>query len=423
VFPRRWKRPGPIAAIVVAVLATSVAAAQTQLTTVPDRQKAELVVYGTYNLAFVKEQRSITLRKGINPLQFGWSGTQLDPSSVRLRATEHPDMIRVRAAIYPPNLDNVVQWEVESELEAVEPMEVSYYIRGLDWNNGYLVWANAHETELSIEGTFALTNASGEDFENASVRLVSGVLQTVPEERVFANGRSDREEIRAGFAGRRMQSAKASADAAAPVVMPPVAMSELFVYDLAPGTVVPNGWTKRVPSVTKPAIPLTVVRRFDGNSVRKLYVFVADEKAGFEKEPLPAGPVRVFRAETDGKQAYVGWTTTELITLGKRVEWDMGADVDVTVKRVRADVRRLGHVFNENGDVAKFDTDETIRLECANRTGSVVTLEIPQSFADRWEILEADADYTRIDANTVKFTIPLKPSESRVVTYRVRHRG
>jgi len=410
--------------VVVFLVVSSMASAQTSLTTVPDRQKAELVIYGTYRLAFVKEERSITLRKGLNPLQFGWSGTQLDPSSVRLRAIAHPDAIRIRAAIYPANLPNVVQWEVESDLETVEPMEVSYYIRGLDWSNSYLAWANAEETELRIEGTFTLVNASGEDFANATVRLVSGVLHTVPEEPVFANGMVERQADRLQ-ARRHVEEAKVAAAFAppAPLVLPPVAMSEMFVFDLAPGTVVPNGWTKRLPSVVKPAIPLKVVHRFDGGSVHKLYTFTADEKGGFEKEPLPPGPVRLFRAEADGRQTYIGQTESERIALGKRVEWDMGTDVDVTVRRVQAEMRRRGFVFNENGDVAKFDTDETVRLECANRSSAAVTLEIPQSFGDRWEMLEADAPYERVDANTVQFTIPLKASESRTITYRVRHRG
>lgn len=405
--------------------ASGVAVAQTQLTTVPNREKAELVIYGTYNLAFVKEKRPITLRKGINPIQFGWSGTQLDPSSVRLRAIEHPEAVRVRTAIYPPHLPNVVRWEVESDREEAEPMEVSYYLRGLDWNNRYTAWSNADETELSIEGTFALTNSSGEDFENATVRLVSGVLHTVPEEPVFADRMLvEQERQRADrSATRRMENAKFAQAAQAPLVIPPVAVSELFAYDLAPGIVVPDGWTKHLPSLSKKAIPLKVIWRFDGNVVRKFYTFIADEKAGFQKEPLPAGPVRLFRRYRDGKLFYLGQTHTELIALGKRVEWDLGVEKDVTVERVQADVRRGGFLFNENGDLVRFHTDETIRLECANRTGSAVMLEIPQSFGEQWEILDADAEYERTDAFTIKFTISLKPSESRVITYRVRHRG
>lgn len=415
----RWRLGAAVA------LASGVAVAQTQLTTVPNREQAELVVYGTYNLAFVKEKRPITLRKGINPIQFGWSGTQLDPSSVRLRAIEHPEAVRVRTAIYPPNLPNVVRWEVESDREGVEPMEVSYYLRGLNWNHRYIAWVNSDETEFSIEGTFALTNSSGEDFENATVRLVSGVLHTVPEEPVFADGRLAEQQRQRADRGeaRRLETAKFAQAAQAPVVMPPVAVSELFAYDLAPGIVVPDGWTKHLPSMSKAAIPLKVVWRFDGDVVRKLYTFAADEKAGFEKEPLPAGPVRLFRRHRDGKPSYVGQIHTDLIALGKRVEWDLGVEGDVTVKRVQADVRRGGFLFNENGDVVKFHTDETVRLECVNRTNSPVTLEIPQSFGGQWEILDADAEYERIDAFTIRFTISLKPSESREVTYRVRHRG
>ena len=54
-----WNRPGE---------------AQVQLVTAPGRDAVELTIYESEDLTYAKETRNITLRKGVNLIQFSWAG-------------------------------------------------------------------------------------------------------------------------------------------------------------------------------------------------------------------------------------------------------------------------------------------------------------------------------------------------------------
>ena len=61
------------------------------LSTVPARQSVQLTIYNSEDLTLVRETRVVTFKKGVNPLQFSWANTLIDPTSCR---TEVPDLAR-----------------------------------------------------------------------------------------------------------------------------------------------------------------------------------------------------------------------------------------------------------------------------------------------------------------------------------------
>src|ERR1043165_6095066 len=55
------------------------------LSTVPKRDTVSLTIYNSEDLTLVRETRTVTFKKGINPLQFSWANTLIDPTSVEIR--------------------------------------------------------------------------------------------------------------------------------------------------------------------------------------------------------------------------------------------------------------------------------------------------------------------------------------------------
>ena len=49
----------------------------------------QLTIYNAEDLTLVRETRRITFRRGMNPLQFSWANTLIDPTSVDLRFASH----------------------------------------------------------------------------------------------------------------------------------------------------------------------------------------------------------------------------------------------------------------------------------------------------------------------------------------------
>ncbi|MCM8815616.1 MAG: hypothetical protein NC931_06530, partial [Candidatus Omnitrophica bacterium] len=54
------------------------------LVTLPDREKVQLTIYNSADLTFVRENRTLTMKKGENKLQFSWANTLIDPTSLEL---------------------------------------------------------------------------------------------------------------------------------------------------------------------------------------------------------------------------------------------------------------------------------------------------------------------------------------------------
>src|SRR5207244_9901908 len=55
------------------------------------RDSVQLTIYNSADLTLVKETRFLTLRKGLNKLEFSWANTLIDPTSVEFRALTHAE--------------------------------------------------------------------------------------------------------------------------------------------------------------------------------------------------------------------------------------------------------------------------------------------------------------------------------------------
>jgi len=171
--------PRLIHVILPALVATSFAFADVDLTTLPERQECHLVIYSAVNLTVVRDRRLIPLAKGPSSIEFTWADTMITRDSVRLRAVDRPDQVRILQATYPPNRTNTLLWDVLAERAGDYLTEASYFTHGLFWRPQYRIVANDDESKLRIVAAFEIENHSGEDYENAQLQLVSGDVKYV----------------------------------------------------------------------------------------------------------------------------------------------------------------------------------------------------------------------------------------------------
>src|SRR5512147_2244279 len=87
--------------VLAATLALPVAARNVDLATVPPRESVQLTIYNSEDLTLVRETRSLTLKKGLNRIQYSWANTLIDPTSVEIRPLEREDQIEVLDTSYP----------------------------------------------------------------------------------------------------------------------------------------------------------------------------------------------------------------------------------------------------------------------------------------------------------------------------------
>ena len=159
--------------------ATPAFASNVDLSTVPKRDSVQLTIYNSEDLTLVRETRTVTFKKGVNPLQFSWANTLVDPTSVELTFLTGADKLDVLDTTYPHDKPQMLYWNVQSEIDGEATIQITYFTSGITWSADYLLIADKDEKQLSFDGFVRVFNKSGEEYEDAQVRLVVGTINLV----------------------------------------------------------------------------------------------------------------------------------------------------------------------------------------------------------------------------------------------------
>jgi hypothetical protein len=112
-------------------------------------------------------------------MQFSWANTLIDPTSLEMRPRAEAGRIDVFDLSYPPRTDHLGVWQIQSGLAGKVPMQITYLTSGLSWRPFYIGTLTEDETFLDLRGYVRVSNASGEDYENAQVRLIVGQVNLI----------------------------------------------------------------------------------------------------------------------------------------------------------------------------------------------------------------------------------------------------
>jgi len=427
----------PTFALLSVCIAVATSHARLNVVTLPNRDTVQLTIYNSADLTLVKETRHLTFKKGINKLEFSWANTLIDPTSVEFRALTHADEVEVMDVSFPPRVANTLEWRINSEFAGEIVAEIRYFTSGISWSADYVCEANRNETMMDFSGAVRVTNNSGEDYENAQVRLVVGVIRLVQEIADLA---------RAGKPGMPTTTALRDAAglpaAAAPRVLAFGAMmeadklaenrpreivkegvSEYFMYTVEGRDTIPTGWSKRLPSFKAEKVPLVSYYKYEkerwGDQVIRFYQFTNSVANKLGKEPLPNGDAKAFRFVSDDQlYAFVGRTAVKYIPINEFVELELGRDLEVMVKPTLMDWQKTDVQFDNRGSITGWTIKETWEVEVQNSKDIPVVLDIRRNFAGDWTLTSAQK-YENVDNMKVKFVLPLAARAKQKFTYDV----
>jgi hypothetical protein len=420
------------------LLMAAPAAARVSVVTLPGRDTVQLTIYNSADLTLVKETRVLTFRKGLNRLEFSWANTLIDPTSVEFRAASHADAVEVLDVRFPPRVANTLEWRVQSEVAGEVQVEIRYFTSGLTWAADYVAEATRDEKAMTLAGAVRVTNRSGEDYENAQVRLVVGVVRLVEEITKLARKDTDKNRALRVQLGTEVAvlaptgqlfgafDALEKTEAARPKEIVKEGVSEYFLYTVGGRDTIPNGWSKRLPSFKTANVPITSYYKFEqerwGQAVMRYYRFTNAEPSRLGQEPLPDGEVKAFRVVTaDSLYAFVGRTAVKYIPVNETVEMELGQDLEVMVKPTLMNWEKTQVQFDGNGAVKGWTVKETWQVEAQNSKEIEVVLDVRRSFSGDWT-LQTEATYEKVDATKVKFVRPLRAREKQTFTYEVTTR-
>jgi hypothetical protein len=415
------------------------APARISLVTLPGRDTVQLTIYNSADLTLVKETRVLTFRKGLNKLEFSWANTLIDPTSVEFRALTHADQVDVLDVSFPPRVANTLEWRIRSEFAGEAQVEIRYFTSGITWSADYVAEAERSEAAMRLSGNVRVTNKSGEDYDNTQVRLVVGVIRLVENIAQLAQGGKPGAQppptaVAAPAAAvpeaRRMaRSMMLAADRLEVEKTKEVVKEELgeyFLYTVEGRDTIPDGWSKRLPSFATDGVPITSYYKFEkerwGDEVMRYYRFTNSTPSKLGKEPLPDGSVTAFRlASQDRLYDFVGRTSVKYIPIKDSVDLELGADQEVLVKPKMINWEKTNIAFDQQGNVKGWTTKEIWEFEVQNSKQIDVVLDIRRNFGGDWS-MTTGAKYEKVDANKVKFLVPLKSREKQTFTYELTTR-
>src|SRR5260370_15033571 len=268
-----------VGVVLPAVALSTALARNVDLSTVPKRDSVQLTIYNSEDLTLVRETRTVTFKKGVNPLQFSWANTLIDPTSVELKFLTNADRLDVLDTTYPHDKPQMLFWNVQSEIDGEAAIEITYFTSGITWSADYLLIADKDEKQLSFDGFVRVFNNSGEEYEDAQVRLVVGTINLVekiaqlaklPAAELDKLENAQKEELRQHAARELMELPVAAfgAPAGAAAKMPAEkqiikeGLSEYFIYTIEGTETIKNGWSKRMRSLEGRTVPLKIQYRY-----------------------------------------------------------------------------------------------------------------------------------------------------------------
>jgi hypothetical protein len=417
--------------------------AKVDLVTLPQRDSVQLTIYNSADLTLVKETRLLTLKSGINELQFSWANTLIDPTSIEMVPLDHVKEITVFELTYPPRAQNVGKWRIESAISGQVPVEITYLTSGFSWRAFYIGTLSTDESTVQLKGYVRVTNGSGEDYENAQTRLIVGRVNLIDEiaalaQRQYPYGspiaatapRPEADDI-----SRRVKKAFEMADERAVGFAPPAApkeitkeaLSEYFLYTIEGRETIPDGWSKRLPSFDVDQIPVRNLYKFDENrfgaSPERFLLFKNDKEHNLGQTPIPEGEVKVFRIIDDQNHlSFEGTSTMKYIPVGQSVELDLGGVNDIPVETTLMKYGTDNYLFFKNGDIRSWDETHDVRVEVRNARSVSAAVEVYRKiFEQAWELEpggEFDS-YEKVDKNTVKFVLNLEPQSRKAFDYKL----
>ena len=432
-------------------------AGNVDLSTVPKRNTLQLTIYNSEDLTLVRETRAVTFKKGVNPLEFSWANTLIDPSSVELKFLTHADKLDVLDTTFPHDKPHLLYWNVQSDIDGEATIQITYFTSGITWSADYVCIANKDETDMGLEGFVRVTNNSGEDYEDAQVRLVVGninlvekiaQLAQIPMAEVAKLAVETRDRFKMD-AARSVMSAPmggrggVTADTPAPKEIVKEGLSEYFIYTIEGTETISNGWSKRMRSFDGQTVPFKIQYRYRpqeyGDQLVRMYLLTNNKESKLGTTPLPDGVVRLFRENGRDGLSYLTQQPVKYIPIGDKIELNLGPNPEVIFELIKPratreniwvqlnganQYRQVGGndaVRVENTSVAGWDEHTVFDQRIRNYTNKPIDVEVRRMYPGH-VVFRSVLEPTLHDFQTVQFQKRVPAGEKADLMYELVER-
>jgi hypothetical protein len=300
-------------------------------------------------------------------------------------------------------------WTINNTGAENHTVEASYLTQGIGWRADYVVVVNQNDTKADLNGWVTINNNSGTAYRNAELKLVAGDVSRVREAQEFA--KTDR-MIQAAPAAPQPQFQEQ-------------AFFEYHLYSLQRPTTMKNNETKQINllsaanfNVRKDLVLNGQPFYFQGYNnpgepiKEKVGVFIEfkNSKENNLGQPLPAGIVRVYKADQTGAQQFIGENRIDHTPKDESVRVKLGDAFDVVAERKQTDYKTI----------ARRVFEYAYEIKIRNHKEEAVTVIVNEPIGGDWEMVNSTFPAEKTAAFAARFNVPVAKDGEAVLSYRVR---
>jgi len=445
----------------------------------------EVTVYNN-NLSLVKEKRRLELKSGVNRVEYTNVAALIDPTSVMFEDTKNKDtavleqnyeydlvssqkllekfldkeitatekegstytgtllsndggvvlrlndgkvitLSGVSKVEFPDSAGLLTKptlvWQVYSPTSGKRDVLTSYLTGGMSWKANYIVKTSADDTKADIQAWVSVDNNAGTTYEGAKLKLVAGEIHRVVEpEKIYEDVILENvmySQPKSGFVEETL--------------------FEYHLYTLERPATLKNKQVKQISLLSADSVSVEKELVFEiskNNNVQVVLNLNNSKEKGLGM-PLPAGVVRVYKADSEGQLQFLGEDSIDHTPKGEKVTVVVGSAFDVTGKRTQTDYKKVGSdIWKESYDFdAKGTRTQTnyrkvgsdiwrgsYEIELKNHKSEAQKVKILEHFYGNWEITESSDTYQKVDAFTAEWEVTVPANGLKKVSY-IMERG
>jgi hypothetical protein len=315
----------------------------------------------------------------------------------------------------------VLNWKLACTKGGKHETELSYITSQVNWQADYVAVANKDDTNVDLSGWVTLENHAGCPFQNAGLQLMAGDVRRIQPQ-----------EPRGEYMYAGMAAAPSSGPGPQFREQP---FFEYHLYSLEGKTTVANNETKQLSLLTADEVPVKKVYLYDAlrqwwsswlsgryggrpgegrdTSAQKKVNVMLELKNSKENHlgmPLPKGRVRVYKADDQRRLQFIGEDQIDHTPRDEKVRLWVGDAFDIV-----AEHKRTNYTV-----IATDVTEEEFQVSLRNHKDNDITVTVVEYVPGDWEVLQKTHEFTKKDAHTIEFDVPVPKDKEAKLTYRVR---
>jgi hypothetical protein len=126
--------------------------------------------------------------------------------------------------------------------------------------------------------------------------------------------------------------------------------------------------------------------------------------------PLPAGRVRLFKADDDGSLILLGEDRLDHTPKDEEITLTVGTAFDIKGEETMLNQTRISKKVEER----------EFQIELRNHKPEAVIVKVEKRLWGFWEVTQASHEYKKRDVNTLEFEVPVAADSSAQVRFTVR---